>query len=283
MKLQFSLLAFSALLLIVACGDDKPTTIDSEDLVKFVEGTYDGYTSAEFEKENPVIELNESIILKDNGDGAVNVSYISEKWGEFVISNAEVSDKGTNYSVSGKGKVQLVMPGKEKKEYDLNLEGTVSKDKKMATFVFNIPSATEGGAKITFYMGDLPPAEIIQGTYIGNLNASIMGMPQPPIEDASIIITNKNNGKATVTLVGFSLSASEESTDTESMVFKDVDIEVSEEDIYSLSGKIDTTSGSIKVTGNISGTIVNNEANITFEMETVSPHISFEVVFKGIK
>lgn len=278
MRLKFNLLTILALLFMVACSSDDNGPIVN--LAETIQGSYKGYTVAEFEyTETPMTTSNENVSLTANTDGTSNISFISEKWGTFTISNAQVSTRGDTYIIKGSGKTVMGMSEDSKKEYDCDVEGTISKDKKAVTFVFDIPSVM-GALKITFNLGDAPIGDVIAGTYKGELTLSVAGTNVDPVKGSKVTIKNQDNGKVEMTLAGFSGMGTMK---LEDIVITDVEVKLSENDSYILSGTINTKSGTINVTGKVEGNIIKDEANITFTIKPGAMPMDITAIFKGKK
>ena len=163
MKLKFNVFAILALFFMVSCSSDNEDPIVN--LAENVQGNYKGYTLADFKyTEIPMTTPDESVILTANADGTSSVSYASNKWGTFTISDAVVAVNGDIYSIQGKAKTVMGMSEESKKEYDCEVKGTISKDKKTVSFLFKVPSVM-GGVTITFNLGEVPMADVIAGEY----------------------------------------------------------------------------------------------------------------------
>lgn len=277
MKLKFNFLAIFALLFIVSCSsdDDDPVVNISE----AIQGSYNGYTVAEFKyTEVPMTTADETVVLTANADGTCNVSFTSSQWGTFTVSNSKVTLKDDTYTIMGSGKTVMGMSEEAKKEYACDFEGSVSKDKKTVSFLFDVPSVM-GGLKITFKLGDAPVADVIAGTYKGELSLSVGTTNLDPVKDSKVTIKSQENGKAEVTLAGFDGMPG---MSLEDIVIADVAV-VSEKGVYTLSGTINAKSGTINITGKIDGNIAKDEANITFEIKPGAMPFPITAVFKGKK
>lgn len=191
MKFKFNLFTIFTLLFIVSCSSDNDSDTNTAEAVQ---GNHKGYTVADFQyTEIPMITPNENIVITANADGTCNVSFTSEQWGVFTISKAQVVAKGDKYTISGSGKTVMGMSEKSKKEYDCDIEGVVSKDKKNITFVFDVPKVM-GGLKITFNIGDAPAGSVIAGTYKGYTEASFKYINTPMVtpDETVVVITNED-------------------------------------------------------------------------------------------
>lgn len=271
MKLKFSLIMMAAVLFMAACSsDDDPTTTPDQD----VADTYNGYTVAEFKYTAiPMTTPDETVSIVANENGKSTVSFSSTTWGKFTISDAIVSLKNDTYTVTGSGKTVMGMDAASQKEYDCTVEGTISKDKKAVSIVFNVPSVM-GGLKVSFILGDAPANMIIASVYEGNLALSVAGSGQGTY-DSKVTIKSQENEKAEVLLAGFGEGAMA----FQDMTIADVEVAAETDGSYTLTGTIDTTSGTTKVTGSLEGTIKEGKANITFTMKPGAMPMDITAVF----
>lgn len=278
MKSRFNLFAILALLFMVSCSSDNDNP--STTLAESIQGTYKGYTVAEFKyTEIPMITPDESVVLTVDADGTSSISFASSKWGTFSMVDVQVSVKEDIYSIKGQGKTVMGMSEESKKEYECELEGTMSKDKKTVNFVFTVPSVM-GGLKVTFNLGDAPAGDVIAGTYKGELTLSVGEMSLDPVKDSQVKINSQANGKAELTLAGFSGMGTMKMED---ITITDVEVKSSENNSYTLSGAINAKSGTINVIGKLEGSIIKDEANITFTMKPGAMPMDITAVFKGKK
>lgn len=278
MKSRFNLFAILALLFMVSCSSDNDNP--STTLAESIQGTYKGYTVAEFKyAEIPMITPDESVVLTVDADGTSSISFASSKWGTFSMVDVQVSVKEDIYSIKGQGKTVMGMSEESKKEYECELEGTMSKDKKTVNFVFTVPSVM-GGLKVTFNLGDAPAGDVIAGTYKGELTLSVGEISLDPVKDSQVKINSQANGKAELTLAGFSGMGTMKMED---ITITDVEVKSSENNSYTLSGAINAKSGTINVIGKLEGSIIKDEANITFTMKPGAMPMDITAVFKGKK
>lgn len=121
-------------------------------------GTYNGWTKAVFTY-NPagMTTDGEKVTLTANEDGTIDVSYVSETWGEVTVTGLSISKDGNSYKFAGEGTTQMGMNGNIK-EYACLVEGTISSDKQTYTITFSVP-AVMGGLNITFTQGSAPVEE----------------------------------------------------------------------------------------------------------------------------
>lgn len=150
-------------LFMAACSDDDdPTPNPAENIT----GTYEGYTIADCNYFSNRLTQGEKIAIIAAENGTAVISFESNDWGKFTISDAAVTFNEDKYTVTGSGKTVMGMDAASQKEYDCTVEGTVSKDKKTISFVFNVPSVM-GGLKVSFTQGDAPVNLVVADTYKG--------------------------------------------------------------------------------------------------------------------
>lgn len=122
------------------------------------------------------------------------------------------------------------------------------------------------------------PAQEIAGVYNGKIEMSVGGNSYDPMENIKVTIKNQEDGKAEITLAGFG----EGNMAFKDMVMKDVEVKAQTNGGYSLSGNINTMSGTTNVTGSLTGTIgKDGDANITFTLKPGAMPFSVTAVFTG--
>lgn len=275
MKLRNLGLVIIAALMFVACEKEEGTTVSAS---KEVAGSYTGYSLAKFQySPQPMVTDGETVVLKETTDGTVSVSYTSSKWGEFSVPAAKASGSDGIYVVMGEGTVVMGMSEDTKKEYQCSLNGTVNKKDGKSGFVFSVP-AVMGGLNIEFYTGEIPVAYALTGTYKGVLKMEVGGKEVGSVDDSQFTIENAD-GKTALTLKGFGFGGMQLG-----------DIKVSdvasqkENESYRISSAIDTTSGSIKVTGKLEGTIdKEGNASVVFTMKPGAMPMEITASFTGKK
>ena len=275
MKLRNLGLVIVAALLFVACEKEEGTTVSAS---KEVAGSYTGYSLAKFQySPQPMVTDGETVVLQETADGTVSVSYTSSKWGEFSVPAAKASGSDGIYVVMGEGTVVMGMSEDSKKEYQCSLNGTVNKTDGKSGFVFSVP-AVMGGLNIEFYTGDMPSAYALAGTYNGVLKMEVGGKEVGSVDDSQFTIEN-TDGKIALTLKGFGFGGMQ----LEDIKVSDVEAQ-KENESYKISSAIDTTSGSIKVTGKIEGTIDNEgNASVVFTMKPGAMPMEITASFTGKK
>lgn len=275
MKLRNLGLVIVAALMFVACEKEEGTTVSAS---KEVAGSYTGYSLAKFQySPQPMVTDGETVVLQETADGTVSVSYTSSKWGEFSVPAAKASGSDGIYVVMGEGTVVMGMSEDSKKEYQCSLNGTVNKTDGKSGFVFSVP-AVMGGLNIEFYTGDMPSAYALAGTYNGVLKMEVGGKEVGSVDDSQFTIEN-TDGKIALTLKGFGFGGMQ----LEDIKVSDVEAQ-KENESYKISSAIDTTSGSIKVTGKIEGTIDNEgNASVVFTMKPGAMPMEITASFTGKK
>lgn len=275
MKLRNLGLVIVAALMFVACEKEEGTTVSAS---KEVAGSYTGYSLAKFQySPQPMVTDGETVVLQETADGTVSVSYTSSKWGEFSVPAAKASGSDGIYVVMGEGTVVMGMSEDSKKEYLCSLNGTVNKTDGKSGFVFSVP-AVMGGLNIEFYTGDMPSAYALAGTYNGVLKMEVGGKEVGSVDDSQFTIEN-TDGKIALTLKGFGFGGMQ----LEDIKISDVEAQ-KENESYRISSAIDTTSGSIKVTGKLEGTIDNEgNASVVFTMKPGAMPMEITASFTGKK
>lgn len=275
MKLRNLGLVIVATLMFVACEKEEGTTVSAS---KEVAGSYTGYSLAKFQySPQPMVTDGETVVLQETADGTVSVSYTSSKWGEFSVPAAKASGSDGIYVVMGEGTVVMGMSEDSKKEYQCSLNGTVNKTDGKSGFVFSVP-AVMGGLNIEFYTGDMPSAYALAGTYNGVLKMEVGGKEVGSVDDSQFTIEN-TDGKIALTLKGFGFGGMQ----LEDIKVSDVEAQ-KENESYKISSAIDTTSGSIKVTGKLEGTIDNEgNASVVFTMKPGAMPMEITASFTGKK
>lgn len=265
--------AITVTLALVACNPAENIKPASE-----VAGTYSGYMTAEFQYSPiPMVSDGQSLAVTEETDGTVSVSYTSDTWGTFSFTGVSVSGNDGTYTLDGSGKTVMGMSADSQKEYECNLAATVSG---INDFVFTIEvPAVMGGLKITLKPGEAPAALVVSGTYTGTMDLSVMGNSVGKIEDATITV-DATAEDITVTTSPMGSGAMAIGSMTVSGV------EMSEaEGVYTLKhDKIDVTSGDLKITGTMTGTVTSEgKASFTFEIKPGAMPMPVTVTFEGEK
>lgn len=123
-------------------------------------GTYKGYSDADcnYFKDNYTNNESFKIIVNDDEEGTISLSFESATWGEFNIESIVPIKNGDEYIFEGSSKVLMGM-GESKNEYDFTMSGKISSDKEDYSVVFNIP-AVMGGMTLTLLPGTSPIIEV---------------------------------------------------------------------------------------------------------------------------
>lgn len=274
MNLKSLGLMIIAALMFAACEKEEGTT--TVNAAKEVAGSYSGYSLAKFQySPQPMVTDGETVMLKENSDGTVSVSYTSSKWGEFTVPAAKASGSDGIYVVTGDGTTVMGMSAETKKEYQCSLNGTVNKKDNKSGFVFSVP-AVMGGLNIEFYTGEIPAAYALAGTYKGSLKLEVGGKEVGNVDDSQFTIEN-NDGKMSLTLKGFGFGGMQ----LEDIKVSDVAAQ-KENESYKISSVIDTTSGSVKVTGKLDGTVgKDGKAAVVFTMKPGAMPMDITASFTG--
>jgi len=240
-----------------------------------VAAVYNGYTVADFKYTSiPITTPGQSITVTANEDGTNNISFESDTWGKFTISNATVLLEGNNYTIKGNGKTIMAMGTASPKEYDCTAEGIIGKDKETASFLLDVPTVM-GGLKLTFTLGDAPANMVIAAVYEGSLALSVGGSDLDPVNESKVTIKSQENGKAEITLAGFSAGQMA----LQDIVITNVEVSTESDGSYTLAGTIDATSGTTKVTGSMGGTIKEGKGSLTFTMKPGAMPMDIIAVF----
>ena len=199
--LEKGLFLLIAVLTFTACGDDKdaPVTTGSP------EGTYQGWAKATFKYMPSGIALdNQKVQITANADGTVKIVYASMGvFGTMTIPSTTFVLKDNQYILAGMGKAAIAPHGGgAATEYDCNVKGSISKDKKTYSLIFTVPAAM-GGLEITVNNGSAPLPMLVADVYKGYLTASSAMFAGMTEKDVTVSITaNADNKTAKVVLDG---------------------------------------------------------------------------------
>lgn len=186
MKFRTILLLSIVALCSVACSDDEnlPTVAD-------IANTYDGYTLASCAYFQNTCTANESIVISENSDGSANVKFSSDSWGDFTISNAQMSENGGVYTLSGSGQAQMGMGGNVS-SYDCTYTAII-KSKEDAQMQFKV-AGVMGGLTLDFITSEAPAHLLLAGTYKGYTDADCAYFQDRYTNDESLKISANDNG-----------------------------------------------------------------------------------------
>lgn len=232
---------------------------------KAVADKYTGYTVANFQYTTiPMTNNAQTVTIAANTDATAKLTYTSNTWGVFTIETATVILKDGSYAIEGTGTTVMGMEGAEKKSYPCTVAGTISKDKKTVALTFTVPSVM-GGLTIAFKEGDAPANMVVAASYSGTMDMSVNNASLGVIADSKVTIKTQDDGKVQVTLSKFSLESG--MGFKEDVVIDGVDVTLTD-GVYTISQKeISTTSGATAVTGDMSGTIQDEKADIKFNLK----------------
>lgn len=185
-KIKTVLMVSIVALCSVACSDDDnlPTVAD-------IAGGYEGYTLASCAYFQNTCTDNETITVNENPDGTANVTFSSETWGEFTIANAQMSENGGVYTLTGNGSTQMGMGGSTS-SYDCSYTAVIN-SKDNAQMQFSV-AGVMGGLTLDFKTGEAPSDLLLAGTYKGYTDADCAYFQDRYTNDESLKITANGDG-----------------------------------------------------------------------------------------
>ncbi len=190
MKLR-TILAMSIVALYTgACSDDenRPSVAD-------IAGNYEGYTLAGCAYFQNTCTAGETVTVTENADGSANVVFVSDSWGEFTISEAQMSENGGTYTLSGNGRTKMGMGGNVS-SYDCAYTAVIH-SRKNAQMQFKI-AGVMGGLTIDFTTGEAPADLLLAGSYKGYTDAACAYFKDRYTDDESLKITVNGDGTLAV-------------------------------------------------------------------------------------
>lgn len=119
-------------------------------------GSYKGYTNAGCKYFQNKYTENETVQVTANKNKTLTVTFESKVWGSFKAPTVTITQKGEEYTFTGKGTVAMGMSDK-KNDYDFTVTGTKNIAKDTYVIVFHVP-AVMGGLTITLNPGTAPSA-----------------------------------------------------------------------------------------------------------------------------
>ncbi len=268
------LLTATAISLAASCNPD-----DNVDTAKAVAGTYTGYATASFMySPTPMVSAGQTLTVTEEAAGTVSVSYTSDMWGTFSISDVKVTETDGVYTLDGNGKTVMGMSADTQSEYDCSLTAVVSGTDDFS-FEFDVP-AVMGGLKITLLPGNPPADLVVSGTYTGTLTMSVMGSAMDPLEDAAVTVV-ADGDKAVLTLPAMGMG---------SMTIGEISVEAELAEAadggYALTASsIDTMAGELSVTGSLAGTVSADGSLLTVNAE-ITPGampMAISITYEGTK
>ncbi len=174
----------------MACSEieEIPTVAD-------IAGNYEGYTIANCAYMQDLCYPDETISIAENTVGSAKVTFVSDSWGEFTISNAQMSESGGVYTLSGNGKTEMGMGGNVA-SYDCTFTAIINNpaDAKMQ---FNVPGVM-GGLTIDFATGEAPAELLLAGTYKGYSDADCAYFQDRYTDNESLKVSANVDGTLSV-------------------------------------------------------------------------------------
>ncbi len=154
----FMYLFLSTLLFgFASCSDDDDendeTTTENTITWADIAGSYTGYTSADVMYSSvPLVYEGETLIVKVNDDGSVDMHLDSPEW-DTTVEGASVADNGS-WVISGDATCIITSPIHQTSSdpYYGTACATISKDTKEAEFILTLPGVM-GGTTVTFRTG----------------------------------------------------------------------------------------------------------------------------------
>lgn len=190
MKLK-TILAMSVVALCsAACSDEKeyPTVAD-------IAGRYEGYTLAGCAYFQNTCTADETITVTENADGSARVTFTSGSWGEFTIPDAQMSENGGTYTLTGSGQTKMGMGGNVS-SYDCTYTAEIDSREK-AQMQFKV-AGVMGGLTIDFTTGEAPADLLLAGTYEGYTDADCAYFQNRYTDDESLKMTANGDGTLAV-------------------------------------------------------------------------------------
>ena len=261
--------AISAIFAACSCGNGENTSAEVN--LASLSGTYSGYSLATCQMFTDMLATDQTLTVTDNGDETLSISYTSDMFGEFSMPSCTVTASDGTCSISGSGNTVMGMGGSTS-EYEASLKAVAGNGS--SEFTFSVPSVM-GGLTIVFHEGAVPPARAVAGSYTGTFDMTVAGSPSGSMTDFGCTIAYVDDNTVGITLDEITAMGNM----TLSLSVDNVAVTATDSG-YSLSGDIDTTSGSTKITGTVSGTITSDgTAAITFEFKPGAMPMNITGVF----
>lgn len=190
---SFSMLALAALaMLMVSCRKPK-----EEKWAEAIAKTYHGYINASCANFTNMVNGDENITLaKALNNKTVNLTFSSNKWGEFSIKEATVVFAQDIYKVNGTGTCKMKNGGSEK-EYECTVMANIKSQAGNASFTFTIPSVM-GGLTLEFHEGKMPVAHEVARSYNGYTNTSCSFFSNTVEDGQTVKLSYKNDNEVTL-------------------------------------------------------------------------------------
>ncbi len=165
----------------IACDkkENEPTETD-------ITGNYTGYTLASCAYFQNTCSADETISIATGSDGSTDVSFSSDSWGEFTITDIQKSVSDNIYTLSGSGQTQMGMEGNIS-SYDCTFTAEIE-SKEKARMQFKVP-AVMGGLTIEFITGEAPAHLLLAGTYKGYSDADCTYFQNRYTDNESMTLT----------------------------------------------------------------------------------------------
>lgn len=286
---------FLAMMLVatcaVACSDDDDDVVVDETEVETslgvdIAGTYTGYTSTTFAYISYAMTYNnETVVIEDAGDSKVNVTLTSSTWGTYAITDLDVTQSGTTYTIAqGTGTTTMSNHSDATSSYEFTMSGSV--DSGIATFIISL--SIMGGTTITFQTGEASAAALISGSYSGNMSLAVSTIDCGTVSTSVLLVADEDDN-ATLTLGGFSLdiSAMGMSIALGDIAIPSVAVTANSDGSYTLTSESfevgDVTYGdssTITVLGSLSGTLdADGVLTINFSLTPGSMPFAITAIF----
>ncbi|MGN0033462.1 MAG: calycin-like domain-containing protein [Candidatus Limimorpha sp.] len=186
MKFNTILLVSVATLCLVSCSDKKNLPVVAD-----IAGNYSGYTLANCDYFSNTCTADETISVTGNNDGTAKVAFESDSWGIFTIPNAQMSENGGVYALTGNGQTQMGMGGNTS-SYDCTFTAVIN-SKESAEMKFQVANVM-GGLSIDFFTGEAPAHFMVAGTYKGYTDADCAYFQDHYTDDESLKISANKDG-----------------------------------------------------------------------------------------
>ncbi len=193
---QLALLVMAALALtMTSCRKPK----EDEKWAEAIAKTYQGYINASCAMFTNQVNGNESItIAKASGNKTVNLTFTSNKWGEFSFQEAAVVLAQDIYKVNGTGtcKMKMGQDGAEK-EYECSVTANIKPNAGDAAITFTIANVM-GGLTLAFHEGRQPVAYEVAGYYEGFTIASCSFFSDMVEESQTVKLSYKTDNEVSL-------------------------------------------------------------------------------------
>ncbi len=160
-----------------------------------IAGNYEGYTIANCAYMQNLCYADETISVAENTDGSAKITFVSDSWGEFTISNAQMNENNGIYTLSGNGQTEMGMGGNVS-SFDCTFTAIINNptDTKMQ---FNVPGVM-GGLTIDFATGEAPADLLLADTYKGYSDADCAYFQDRYTDNESLKVSANGDGTLSV-------------------------------------------------------------------------------------